>query len=379
MTSPRILVLSASVGGGHVSAARAVTLALQQSAPDATVLNVDVLEKCTSAFRRIYGRTYLDLVNAAPHLLGYFYDRMDRPRRLGDVRERLRLLFERMNLGRFLRLLQHEGPWDLAVCTHFLPAEIIAWLRRSGRSTLKQMTVTTDFETHRLWVNQPCDRYTTATQEGKLYLARWGVPETAVRVTGIPVNPVFAQPKDRDECRARMGIVGGRPVILHLAGGFGVGPVREQYQALLSMERPVEVVVVAGKNPKVKADLLRAAVPERHRVQVLGFTDKMDELMAAADVVVSKPGGLTTSEAMARGAAMVIVSPIPGQEGRNSDYLLESGAAIKVNNTATLAYKLEQLLDDPRRLQSLRDNARRIARPRAAFDVAQEALGMIGR
>src|SRR4051794_11072579 len=130
MTSPRILVLSASVGGGHVSAARAVTLALQQTAPDATVLNVDVLEKCTSAFRRIYGRTYLDLVNAAPHLLGYFYDAMDRPRRPGDVRERLRLLFERMNLGRFLRLLQHEGPWDLAVCTHFLPAEIIAWLRR---------------------------------------------------------------------------------------------------------------------------------------------------------------------------------------------------------------------------------------------------------
>ena len=203
-----------------------------------------------------------------------------------------------MNLGRFLRLLQHEGPWDLAVCTHFLPAEIIAWLRRSGRSTLKQMTVTTDFETHRLWVNQPCDRYTTATQEGKLYLQSWGVPDTAVRVTGIPVNPVFAQPKDRDECRARLGITGGRPVILHLAGGFGVGPVREQYQALVSMERPVEVVVVAGKNPKVKADLLRVAVPERHRVQVLGFTDKMDELMAAADVVVSKPGGLTTSTTM---------------------------------------------------------------------------------
>jgi processive 1,2-diacylglycerol beta-glucosyltransferase len=379
MTSPRILVLSASVGGGHVSAAKAVTLALQQTAPDATVLNVDVLEKCTRAFRRIYGRTYLDLVNSAPHLLGYFYDAMDRPRRPGDLRERMRLLFERMNLGRFMRLLQNEGPWDLAVCTHFLPAEIIAWLRRSQRSSLKQMTVTTDFETHRLWVNQPCDRYTTATQEGKLYLQRWGVPEDAVRVTGIPVNPVFAQPKDRDECRARMGVTGGRPVILHLAGGFGVGPVREQYQALLSMERPVEVVVVAGKNPKVKADLLRASVPERHRVQVLGFTDKMDELMAAADVVVSKPGGLTTSEALARGAAMVIVSPIPGQEGRNSDYLLESGAAIKVNNTATLAYKLEALLDDPERLQSLRDNARRIARPRAAFDVAEEALGMIAR
>src|SRR5262249_44834119 len=256
MTAPRILVLSASVGGGHVSAARAVTLALQELAPQATVRNVDVLEKSSAAFRRVYGKTYLDLVNSAPHLLGYFYDAMDRPRRKGDVRERLRLLFERLSLRAFLRVLNEE-PWDLAVCTHFLPAEIIAWLRRSGRSSLKQMTVTTDFETHRLWVNQPCDRYTTATQEGKLYLKRWGVPETDVRVTGIPLNPGFPKPKDRDEYRARLGIGGDRPVILHLAGGFGVGPVREQCQALLSMERSIEVVVVAGKNPKVKADLHR--------------------------------------------------------------------------------------------------------------------------
>src|SRR5262249_6036289 len=159
--------------------------------------------------------------------------------------------------------------WDLAVCTHFLPAEIIAWLRRTGRTQLKQMTVTTDFETHRLWVNQPCERYTTATQEGKLYLQRWGVPEADVRVTGIPINPVFAKAKDRDECRARMGVVGGRPVILHLAGGFGVGPVLEQYRMLLSLERPVEIVVVAGKNEKVKRDLERVEVPGRHRTKIL--------------------------------------------------------------------------------------------------------------
>jgi len=375
--SPRILVLSASVGGGHVSAAKAVTSALQETAPNATILNVDVLDRSNAAFRRIYGRTYLDLVDAAPHLLGYFYDVMDRPRRAGSVRERMRLAFERLNLGRLLRLLEKEGPWDLAVCTHFLPAEIIAWLRRTGRSSLKQMTVTTDFETHRLWVNQPCDRYTTATQEGKLYLKHWGVPEGDVRVTGIPINPVFAQPKDRDECRSRLGIGGGRPVILHLAGGFGVGPVREQYRALLSVERPIEVVVVAGKNAKVKADLERAPVPPRHRAKVLGFTDRMDELMAAADVVVSKPGGLTTSEAMARGAAMVVVSPIPGQEGRNSDHLLESGAAIKVNNTATLAHKVGCLLGDADRLEGLRANARRIGRPRAAYDVAEEALRLL--
>jgi processive 1,2-diacylglycerol beta-glucosyltransferase len=109
----------------------------------------------------------------------------------------------------------------------------------------------------------------------------------------------------------------------------------------------------------------------------MGFTDKMDELMAAADVVVSKPGGLTTSEVLARGAAMAIVNPIPGQETRNSDFLLEHGAAIKINNAATLPYKLGQLLADPKRLQTLKRNARRLGKPQAAFDVAKLALSMI--
>jgi processive 1,2-diacylglycerol beta-glucosyltransferase len=111
-------------------------------------------------------------------------------------------------------------------------------------------------------------------------------------------------------------------------------------------------------------------------VKVLGFTDQIDELMAVADIVLSKPGGLTTSEVLARGAAMAIVNPIPGQESRNSDYLLENGAAIKINNVGTLPMKLTQLLKNPERLKSLKENARRIAKPRAAFDVAEIAIGI---
>jgi len=134
------------------------------------------------------------------------------------------------------------------------------------------------------------------------------------------------------------------------------------------------VVVVAGKNEEVKNDLQKISPPPRHRVKIMGFTDQIDELMCVADVVVSKPGGLTTSEVLARGAAMAIVNPIPGQESRNSDYLLENSAAIKINNVATLPMKLTQLLNDPARLKSLKDNARRIAHPSAAFDVAKLAL-----
>ncbi len=371
---PRILVLAASVGAGHVRAAQAVELALRQTVPGAVVRNLDVLELTNAAFRRVYGRFYLDLVNKAPHVLGYFYDLMDRPSASGKNRgDRFRLAVEKRNLPRFIRFLKQE-PWDLVINTHFLPAEIIASLRKAGELDVPQVTATTDFETHRLWVNQPCDHYFTATEEGALYLQRWGVPKTDTTAVGIPIHPVFAQPKDRAACCAKHGLAGDRPVVLQLAGGFGVGPIEQIYRALLDVEVPLEVVVIAGKNESAREQLAKVTPPARHRTKVMGFTSDIDELMAAADLVVSKPGGLTTSETLARGAAMVVVNPIPGQESRNSDFLLENGAAIKVNNVATLAYKVTSLLRQPERLARLKENARHLGRPRAAFDVVERAL-----
>ncbi len=369
---PRILVLSASVGAGHVRAAEAVEAALHQLAPEAVVKNVDVLELTNAAFRRVYARSYLDLVSKAPHVLGYFYDWLDRPRSKKKRSDKLRLAVEKLNLRAFLRLL--EEPWDLAVNTHFLPAEIIASLRTGQGLKLPQATVTTDFETHRLWVNQPCDHYFTATEEGAAYLRHWGVPAGDITVTGIPIHPVFTEPKDRTACLAKHGLPADRPAVLQMAGGFGVGPIEKLYRALLDVEVPLTMMVVSGKNEAVKAQLEAVPVPERHRAKVFGFTKEIDELMAAADLVVSKPGGLTTSETLARGAGMVIVNPTPGQEFRNSDFLLENGAAVKANNIPTLAWKLTGLLKEPGRLERLKENARRLARPRAAFEVAERVL-----
>lgn len=372
----RILVLSASVGAGHLRAAEAVELALRQTLPDATVKNVDILDLTNRLFRHVYGKFYLDLVNKAPHALGYFYDMLDQPRSPKKRSDRLRLYFEKLNLKSFVKFLKAE-PWDLVINTHFLPAEIIASLRLKKELDLPQVTATTDFETHRLWVNQPCDRYFTATEEGALYLQAWGVPASDVFVTGIPIHPVFATPKDKGECIAKHGLAADRPIVLQLSGGFGVGPIEKIFHGILSVERPIQLVTITGRNEKLKALLSKIKTPERHRVKVMGFTKEIDELMQAADLVVTKPGGLTTSEVLARGAVMVIVNPIPGQESRNSDYLLESGAAIKANNLATLGFKVNELLKDSARLEQLRANVRRIAKPRSAFEVVEKSLQLL--
>ena len=267
----RILVLSASVGAGHLRAAQAVELALREVVPEATVRNVDVLELTNAPFRRLYGKFYLDLVNKAPHVLGYFYDLMDQPSRSGKNRtDRLRLAVEKLNLRKFIQLVKDE-PWDLVINTHFLPAEIIASLRRKGELSLPQVTATTDFETHRLWVNQPCDHYFTATAEGARYLHHWGVPAGDITVTGIPIHPVFARPKDRGECLARHGLTGDRPILLQLSGGFGVGPIAKLYRALLDMSRPIELVTIAGRNETVKKELEAIEPPAAPPSKGAGF------------------------------------------------------------------------------------------------------------
>jgi len=288
-------------------AAQAVELALREVAPDAEVKNVDVLTLTNAAFRKVYGEAYLDLVNKAPHVLGYFYDLMDRPRRSNSTRDKLRLAVEKINLHKLCDELEC-GDWDVIVNTHFLPASLIASMRRKRSMRTPQMTATTDFETHRLWVSDPCELFTTATEEGRLYLGHWGVDVDKVQVTGIPIHPVFAKDKPRADCLKRQNLSGDRPIVLQLSGGFGVGPVEQLFNAILNVDVPLEIVAVAGKNVKVKEKLAKLDVPDRHRVHILGFTDQIDELMACADLVVSKPGYGIVSECIANDTALLYTS-----------------------------------------------------------------------
>lgn len=376
--SPRILILSASIGSGHMRAAQALASAIRQLCPDAVTRQVDILDLVNRPFRKLYSDGYLGLLSAAPHLIGYLYDRFDRPlTSLERAADRAWAAVQRLNVRALEDLLTYES-WDLAINTHFLPAEVVALLRKTGRIRFPHLTVTTDFDVHRMWVNEPCDHYFTATDEGRINLMQWGVPPQRVTASGIPIDPAFARELDSWECKVRLDLVDDRPTVLQLSSGAGCGAIERVHRRLLDVTMPLQIVTVTGRDVATRQALEAMTAPNRHRRVVLGYTRQMDELMTAADVIVSKPGGLTTSEALCRGAAMLIVDPIPGQEARNSDYLLEGGAAVKVNNLASLPYKLTSLLTDPLRLQSLRASARALARPRAAFAVAEHALRMLG-
>jgi processive 1,2-diacylglycerol beta-glucosyltransferase len=370
-----ILILTASAGAGHTVAAHALADAFSRQSADIDIEIHDVLQSTNKFFRTLYAQGYLALVNHAPTAMGLLYEATDRPDH--RLRDSLRWAFQDLNSRRAKRYLLERRP-RLIVNTHFLSAEIVAHLRRERRLDCPQATVTTDFETHRLWVQAPTERYYTATDEGRAYLTACGAPADCIRVSGIPVRAAFEQaPSDRAALRSQLGLHADEPVVLLLCGGFGVGPTEALLLELSSMRAEVQIAVVTGRNKPLQLRLERVAQKSRCRVVVTGFTTRMHDWMHAADVLVTKPGGLTASEALVCGLPMVIVNPIPGQEARNSDYLLEHGAALKVNNVRMLGHRVGQLLAEPGRLEALRRAAQAIARPGAAKRIASDALALL--
>jgi processive 1,2-diacylglycerol beta-glucosyltransferase len=261
-----------------------------------------------------------------------------------------------------------------------MPAGIISSLKGEGRVKLLNTVVVTDFDVHAMWLCRHVEQYFVALEETKVHLRALGVPEALVTISGIPIDPVFAIHKDKRSMRQKHGLEPERFTILVSAGGFGVGPVAHLMQALARLSHPAQLVAVCGRNVALKAELRETIKKLAKRSVVsftlLGFTNEMDELMTAADLYVGKPGGLTTSEALAKGLPMVVINPIPGQEERNSDHLLEQGVAIRCNNLPALAYKVDTLIDSPGKLAQMAENARAMGKPEAAFALVDRLVAL---
>ena len=372
----RILILSASVGAGHVRAAEGVELALRRMGGDITIANYDVLALMPPAFRKVYSDGYFEMVARAPRVLGWLYDAMDKPFHQDLMLRRI----ERAGATKLLKKIR-EFDADVAICTHFLPTALLDRERHKGRSRARIINVVTDFEVHGMWLSAPADHYCVATEEARAHLEALGIAASAITVSGIPTHPVFAEKKDRLAMRRKHGWSPDLPAILVSAGGFGAGNAGRMVETLIAAKIPAQIIAVCGKSAALKASLEKIAGRRRPEalskeaalpiVEVVGFTTEMDEFMAAADLMIGKPGGLTTSESLIKGLGWVVVNPIPGQEEKNAIYLLEQGIGVWSDNLYTLAFKVASLLKEPGRLDAMRSNALRVARPDAGKLIAQ--------
>ncbi len=371
----KVLILSASAGAGHIRAAEAVERAFIEMNAAQELRHVDVLQYTNKLFRHLYSKAYLEMVNKMPEMLGWLYDQFDKPWQ----NERRRLALDKLNTRPLVKFLKNYAP-DMIVCTHFLPAEIISWLKAKERIASRQAIVVTDFDVHALWLCHHYERYFVALDETRVHMEKLGIPPEKLSVTGIPIDPLFAVRKDKRAMRAKHGLPDDATTILVSAGGFGVGPVEHILQSLSEMQHAAQVIALCGRNEELKERVEKLAAnisaSSKVRIKAIGYTTLMDELMSASDILLGKPGGLTTSEALAKELVFVIVNPIPGQEERNSDHLLEEGVAIRCNNLPALAYKLDRLLDDPARLTNMQANSRRLARPHAAREIVNDLCSL---
>jgi processive 1,2-diacylglycerol beta-glucosyltransferase len=369
----RILILSVSAGAGHVRAAEAIRSYADAHDPDTMVTHLDVMDYVPTPFRKIYTDFYLALVNRHPALWGYLYHLTNEAKPGGKL-QMLRRAIERLNTKALRKKIASADP-DAIVCTHFLPAELLARMTRNQRLTCAVWVQVTDFDLHRMWVHEHMAGYFAANEEVAYRMRGQGIPANRIHVTGIPIMPAFGQEISRSECARAFGFDPGKMTILLMGGGAGIGRLDEVAARLLALNDHCQLIALAGKNLAVLNMLQALAAKYPGRLLAQGYTHQVERLMACADLVVTKPGGLTISECLAMGLPMIVNEPIPGQEERNADFLLEHGVALKASDAVTLEYRIRYLLQRPAKLAEMRERARALGRPSAARSVLNTVLG----
>ena len=390
----RILIATVTAGAGHVAAAAALEESWRALRPADHIERLDLIKLFSPLHRKVYAEGYVQLVERAPELWGLLFSKTDDPRvtrRLG----RLSHLFPSNSRKKFTKHLSQFRP-DAVLCTHYAPLETLGLLRQKASEGAvaprpnsigktgtrgarpsddwKQpfvVSIVTDFEAHALWMNPCVDLYCVAAEETRARLVARGAATEKVVPTGIPIAAKFSLKPDPQAVRQNLGLRDDQPVLLVLSGGFGMGPIAEILTELDKVPQSFQSVVVTGRNEDLRRKL--AAQIRKHPTHVLGFSTNMNELMAVASLIITKPGGLTTSEALALGKPLFMLNPIPGQEAANSDFLLEHGAAAKVNRVEDLPFRIEKLLGSEK-LAAMAKAAKALGRPQSAAAVCQEVI-----
>jgi processive 1,2-diacylglycerol beta-glucosyltransferase len=375
---PYFLILSASGGAGHLRAASALAQAASTFDPPLKFRNEDCLDFTTKAFKKLYSESYLSLVNKAPELWGYLYSKAEaKP----YSKKGLLQIFDDINYKSYLKFLKEEQP-DAIICTHFLPFISLSTKMRREGVTAPVFAVTTDFDAHQYWVDPVVGRYYVHSDESAWQLRSKGVSADRIRVMGIPILPQFGTKEPTADVRRRLGIPEDRLTVLMVWGGFGVGKAEEMVQEVMAMlqifsEQAFTLIAVCGKNEKLFDRLTASQSPPNVATRILNFVDNLHELMNASDLLVSKAGGLTSAEAMAMGIPMLVVDPIPGQESRNAEMIVEHRAGWKALDIANIGYKIKRIVEEPRLLKEARIATGELARPTAAGDIIKDVYDAV--
>ena len=364
-----VLVLTLSFGSGHVRAAQAVAKEIVAQNPNANVRVVDALADAHPLFRVCYEWPYWLMLRYAPSL----WNRLNSARHEQKHQRTAPRWAFRLGCRKVIQEIKTFRP-DVILAVEVAACEISAIATEMNVSRAPILCVITDYEAEPIWVKREVSAFTVADENGRRELIDWGAPAEKIFVTGIPIDASFSINHNEQATRLRYGIIDDLPIVLLMGGGMGPTRMDEVARALADAKVPLNMIAIAGRDRRAQRRLQKLRVESPSSLRVLGWTDDVPVLMQAAQLLVTKPGGLTTLEAASASVPVVLFDPIPGAEFINAKRMVDAGAAILTSGASETARAVLSLLEDQDRSNAMAANAKSFARPNARRDIAALAL-----
>ena len=365
----RILLLYITELSGHHRAAIAVEKALKFLNPQNHVYNLNSFNYTNPILEKIINRTYTGIIKRTPEVWEYLYDN---PKVVINT-QRLKEMMHRYNSSKMKTLIEDFKP-DVIACTQAFPCGMVADYKVTYASGIPLVAIVTDFYPHSYWIYESVDRYVVASEEAKTKLVENGISPNKVLILGIPIDRGFKAQLNAHSLFEQFGFEKGVKTILVMGGGGGLGPIKRMVFALDKINSKIQIIVVTGTNTRLYSYLIRHSKNFKKKAAIIGYANNMPELMSISDMIITKPGGLTVSEALARSLPIIIINPIPGQEAKNSQFLLQQRVALKANDEKDLAILVDSLCNTPSKLEAMKEAATALGRPDSALNIAATIL-----
>ena len=358
-----------SDNSGHHKASLALETAFKYECSDIETLNVNAFNYTNPVIEKIINSTYMSVIKRKPEFWGYLYDN---PAILKQA-QNIRKIIHKHNTEKLKKLFESFNP-DACICTQAFPCGMVADYKKTFNAGFSLFGILTDFSPHSYWIFDNVDKYFIPASEAGEKLIKNGVAEDKICVSGIPIDPRFKSPIEKPMVLKKYGLRSDLPIILLMGGSQGIGPLKEVYASLNHMQQQIQIIVVSGINKKIFRWFKRREKSSKQKLLSIPYAENVAELMEISDILISKPGGITLSEALVKGLPLCVIKPIPGQEQMNTDYLLKHNLALSLRNPAQCGIVIEELITNRSKLEQLSKKAKEFSKPDSAITVVKKIM-----
>jgi processive 1,2-diacylglycerol beta-glucosyltransferase len=368
----KVLIFSVAVGGGHANAADAIKSYMNKIKPDSEVKVIDVLKYINPMIDKVVIGSYLNTIKLTPSLFGKLYYHAESDYGISSFSTKcIKLLTSKL-----LPLIQEFQP-NIIVCTHPFPTEMVSIMKTKYNVAIPVVTILTDYSPHSFWMHPCIDAYVVSNDDMIDEMSKRGVQKDIIHPLGIPVKPGFCIKYDKEQTFRELELSGDKTTILIMGGSLGIGKITNVYEELIKIEDDIQIIVITGKNKKLYAELMKLKESSPKPTRIIGYTDKVNKYMQASDLLLTKPGGLTITEALISNLPLGLFSPIPGHEEENSQFLLKHKLAVDLGNSKNCKDILEDIISSPKELQEMKENCLKFAKPNSGPDICNLLINIV--